>query len=284
MITVNTPLYLLNRIKAIRPSLPRAQAKLAEFIIENFSEISDLSVTELASLAGVSEGTIVKFCQSLGCQGYSDFRLRAAEEAAITVPDLFYQVTEEDSLEGIAAKVFRSNITSLEETLRSLDFNELSRCVEAIKTARRIEFYAVGSSAFVAGEAALKLSKLGYTCIFRNDPHNQAMFAAHLGTNDLAVGVSRSGRTLDTINSLRIAREAGAVTACLTNYSAAPILAVSDIKLITSSYDKSFHAEPMASMLSHFSIIQCLFLALAMEDKALEYLKKTQLATEDKHC
>lgn len=275
---------LLSRIKAVQESLPRAQARLADFILNNLSQISSMSVTELAAKTGVSEGTIVNFCQKLGYQGYTDFRLRAAEQAAVTIPDLFYQVTDDDSLESITKKVFQSNITGLEETLRFLDLTALADAINAIHTARRIEIYGVGSSAFVAGEAALKFSKLGYTCIFRGDPHNQAMFAAHLNKNDVAFGVSRSGRTLDIIRALSIAQESGATTIVLTNYSAAPILAVSDIKLITASYDKSFHDEPMASMLGQLSVIQCIFLALALKNGALEYLHKTQVATEDRHC
>lgn len=283
MTHLHNPLYL-SKIRGLEPSLPRAQAKLAQFIQEHFSGISQLSVTELAKAAGVSEGTVVKFCQLLGCQGYSDFRLRVASEAATTLPDLSYLVNQEDSLNNLVTKVFRSNITGLEETLHSLDIEELAKAIAALAKARRIEFYGVGSSAFVAEEGAMKLSKLGYTCIYRNDPHNQAMFASHLSPADVAFGVSRSGRSLDTINSLRIAQKAGATTICLTNYSAAPILDISAIHLITASYDKSFHAEPMASMLSQLAIIQCIFLALAREDEALEYLTKTQVATEDKHC
>jgi len=275
---------ILLRIKRIMPSLSPKQSQIAQYIINNDNENMYLSITDLSNLLGVSEASIVRFCKILGYSGYQQFKLSLAQESTVSVSGIHSEITREDNLETIVRKVFNTNNKVLTETLDCLDLKELDKAIIAIEKARRIEFYGVGDSAWIAADARHKLMKLGTICIAEPDLHTQTMSASLLSKKDVAVGISHSGRTKDTIRILEIAKEHGATTICITNYSQPPIIRYADIKLLTASYETTFHSEAMASRIAQLSIIDCLYTGLAMRDspKSLQNIEKTQQAIADK--
>lgn len=47
--------------------------KLGTFMEENWVSVGMLSATEVAKRAGVSQGSVTRFCNELGFAGYSEF-------------------------------------------------------------------------------------------------------------------------------------------------------------------------------------------------------------------
>ena len=87
-----------------------------------------------------------------------------------------------------------------------------------------------------------------------------------LTSRDAAIGISHSGMTVDTVNALAAARNAGAVTICITNYGASPITEKADIKLLTSSTETDFDSETMSSRIAQLAVIDMLYVGLIMQD------------------
>ena len=107
----------------------------------------------------------------------------------------------------------------MEETAAQLDIEILHRVVDAIASAGRVDVYGVGASAFVAADLQQKLHRIGRVSFAWNDTHIMLTSAAVLGPGDVAVGISHTGATTDTVESLRVAREHGATTVALQNAS-----------------------------------------------------------------
>jgi len=275
---------LLLKIKRNLPSFSKIQSEIGHYVIDNYPQIISLSVTDLSNSAKVSEASIVRFCKSLGCAGYQEFKLALAQEIGFSIKEIQAEVTDKDSLKVTVKKVFSTNSRALKDTLNSLDLTELDKAVMAIRKARKVEFYGVGDSAWVAADARHKFMKLGITCIADPDIHTQIMSASLLSKNDVAMGISHSGITKDTIHTMAVAKEAGATTICITNYSSPPIVKYADIKLLTASYETTFHSEAMASRIAQLSIIDCLYTSLAMKNAkiSLQRIKRTQQAIADK--
>jgi DNA-binding MurR/RpiR family transcriptional regulator len=59
------------------------------------------------------------------------------------------------------------------------------------------------------------------------------------GSGDVAIGLSHTGTTVDTIDALREARSHGATTAAVTNFPWSPITEVADLVLITAARQPS---------------------------------------------
>lgn len=63
------------KIHGIINELSDAEKKVANFILQWPSEISDLSIGNLSKRCWASEATIVRFCRAIGYSGFKDFKI-----------------------------------------------------------------------------------------------------------------------------------------------------------------------------------------------------------------
>lgn len=266
-----------------------AQRRLAHYLIEHSSTAPDLTITDLAEEAGVSVGTISGLCRRLGLRGYQDLRLGIAREA-VSVPTGSLGTSQAEMeapgpLASAADRVFGAGVEALTMTARQLDPGRVAEAAASITRARRVEWVGVGSGGLVAAEGALKLRKLGIDSVAHIDGHQQVMSAALLGDQDVLIVVSHSGRTMDVLESVQVARERGAAVIAITGVAASPLARRAHVVLPTVSYDTAFQVEPMASMLAQLAMVHMLFLVLleAGGSAAEERLARTQQALESRH-
>lgn len=284
------PTRLRARLRDRYPDLSPAQQRLAGFLLENLDTASDYTITELADAAGVSIGTISQLCRRLGLKGYQDLRLSLAREAVVvdaaeaTGHRLALPSGPTEVVRAVE-RVFGRDLEALAATAARLEPEAITAAVDAIVGSRRVEVVGVGTAALVAQEAALKLRKLGLDAVAHSDAHVQAMSAALLGHGDVLVAISHSGRTLDTVRTAQVARDAGATVVVICGEGRSPLVAAADVRLTTASSDTGFQVEPMASTVAALAIVQTLFL-MALERggaDAERYLSRTQAAVEERH-
>ncbi|MFW6138379.1 MAG: MurR/RpiR family transcriptional regulator, partial [Spirochaetota bacterium] len=79
-------------------------------------------------------------------------------------------------------------------------------------------------------------------------------------------GISNSGRTVQTVNSMKQAKDHGATTICITNYTHSPIVEYSDIKLFTATKVIPFIQESMESRIAQMLIIDILYARYAAKN------------------
>ncbi|WP_085990852.1 MurR/RpiR family transcriptional regulator [Oceanobacillus senegalensis] len=65
---------ILNHLISIKDDLPKKQQIVCNYIIENYQELSVLSITELAKRIGVGQTTVMRFMKSAGYDSYNDFK------------------------------------------------------------------------------------------------------------------------------------------------------------------------------------------------------------------
>ena len=101
-------------------------------------------------------------------------------------------------------------------------------------------------------------------CAFSWADHHLALTAAPLGSRStVAFAISNTGRTKETVECLRIAREHGSGTICMTNAAQSPIVADADLVLLTHARESKFRAAVMATRTAQLSIIDVLFILVA---------------------
>jgi DNA-binding MurR/RpiR family transcriptional regulator len=286
-----TRIALRAEIARETPSLPPAQARLATFLLDNFDAASDYTITELAGAAEVSIGTVSQLARRFNLKGYQELRFALAREAVLSSvgaslgglrPDEF---GDADPVLAAVDRVLAANSLAIAETRRTIDLDALRRAVELLQSATQIVCVGAGSAAFIAGEGALKLRKLGLPAFAPADSHAQAMAAANLRPTDALMAISHSGRTTDTIHCAEVARARGAAVIAVTGPGRSPLAGRSDVVIETVSYDRGFQVEPMASAVAELSVVQVLFVLLLERGgrPAEEALSRTQWATEGKH-
>jgi DNA-binding MurR/RpiR family transcriptional regulator len=93
--------------------------------------------------------------------------------------------------------------------------------------------------------------------------HAAATSAALLTPADVAIGISHSGATRETLEPFEMAKERGATTIALTTDPRSPLSRVADIRLVSSSSETSFRAESISSRHSVLMLIDCLYVRVA---------------------
>jgi RpiR family transcriptional regulator, carbohydrate utilization regulator len=273
----------LSNIQKVYPSLRSAERRIADCILTRADEVIYFSVTELAEEAHSSESSVVRLAQRAGYKGYQALKIAIARDivGSSSASVLYEAITPADKLPVVMQKVFAFNMLALSSTLESIEPVELEKAVEAISKARKVELYGLGASASVASDAQHKFLKIGIPVTAVLDSNLQVMSASLLEAGDVAMGISHSGTLKDTIEALQIAEEAGATTICLTNNRKSPLAKLSQICLITAAQGTAFQSEIMASRLAQLSVIDTLYVAVALQryEEVQENLRKTSEAT-----
>jgi RpiR family carbohydrate utilization transcriptional regulator len=275
---------VLARIRTLRPSLTPSEAAVAALTLARAAEVVGLGVAALARRAGVSTATVLRFSHTLGFAGFKDFKIALAVESGRSPAVLAEEIRDADPPAQIARKVFQADMQAIGQTLELLDERAFNRAVGTLDTARRIEVYGIGSSAPIAVDAYYRLLRIGLPVGVVTDAHMQAVSASLLRKGDVALVISHTGRTRETLTAAEQARAAGATVIALTSFQRSPVTRIAHVVLVTASAETAFRVEAMASRIAHLSVIDALYVALATRRRhdALEALGRTSAIIEEK--
>ncbi|QNB46382.1 SIS domain-containing protein [Thermanaerosceptrum fracticalcis] len=257
------PSGILVRLRSIVPNLKPAESKVANFILENPEEIMHMTITNLSEKTETALATIVRLCKKIGCSGFQELKNALYNDLVDPLKGIHEEIELTDNISTITQKVFYSGIQTLSDTLRMIDIAELEKAISIIANANKVEFYGVGASGFIALDAHHKMFKTGIPSAAYADPHMQIISAGFLTEHDVAVGISHSGSTKDTIQSLKHAKASGAKTICITSYMRAPITKVSDISLYVAARETTFRSEAMAARIAQLCVIDLLIVGVS---------------------
>jgi DNA-binding MurR/RpiR family transcriptional regulator len=257
---------VLDRIRAIRQSLPPTARRIADFISDNAAEVVHMSVTEVAERAEASEGSVIGLCQMLGARGFQQIKISLARDLVQPVQFIHEDLAPDDDTATVIEKVFRSDLQALQDTQKALDVAALARAVEAIRKARRVEVFGIGSAATIAEDTNYRLLRIGIASRVSVDSHIQAITASLADPSVAVITISHSGSTVETLTATRLAKEAGATTIAITNFGKSPLLAHVDIVLNTLARETQFRTEAMTSRIAQLAIVDALIACLALAD------------------
>jgi DNA-binding MurR/RpiR family transcriptional regulator len=274
----------LIKIRGAYSTFRKTEQRIANAIFQNPEEVINLSVTELAEKSEASESSVVRFCKSLGYKGYYELKISLARELVITPQQIYEEIGLKDNIATVKHKVFQSNILALQETIKILNDRELERAVETICKANLLIFYGMAASAAVALDSAHKFLRINIRSVSYSDSHMQAISASLLGQGDVAFGISHSGSSKDVVDALRIARQSGATTICLTHHTKSPITKVADIKLFTAARETALRSDAMTSRIAQLSILDVLYVSVALKryEVSLQSIERTKEALVEK--
>jgi glucokinase len=206
---------ILERIRKVTPQLSPAEQKVASLILSHPRSVMSDPISEIARRAEVSQPTVIRFCRTLGCQGLADFKLKLASGVTGTVPVAHSQVHVGDSSLDVGVKVVDNTVSAMLEVRDNLNADILTRAIEAIGQATRIDFYGFGSCGLVAEDAQQKFFRLGIPSTAYTDPQLQEVAASMLKPTDVAVIISNSGRLRHLAPAVEAAADSGATIIAL---------------------------------------------------------------------
>ncbi|MCX5208452.1 MurR/RpiR family transcriptional regulator [Kitasatospora sp. NBC_00240] len=284
------PVDLLNHIRSLHDSLPRAERGIADLVLQDPGTAAERTISELARACGTSEATVHRFCRSLDLRGYAQLRIGLAAEAerlradGRAVLDLGTDIGPDEPLDQVVRKIGFANARAAEETAAQLDLTALAAVADAAQAARRIDFFGVGSSALAAEDGARKLLRLGHAAAWWSDVHAALMSAAVLRPGDLVIAVSHSGRSREVVDVLTEARRSGAVTAVITSSPRSPAAEKADLMLTTSARETTFRSGGTAARSAQLTALDCLYVTLAQRShpRAVDDLERAHDAVRSR--
>ena len=240
---------ILPRLEGMMDSMTRSEVRIAKRMLAAPGGFVRSSVRSVAADLGVSEPTILRFCRTVGCEGFKDLKFRLIQELALSQAnsDRAERATKAAgsgargptdrgaSGRGPAAhgapvdtggsdpgpdddRLFDTIIDALTRTRDTLVYKDLHRSAQAIAKAGRVVVYGIGgSSAALAAEAHNRLFRLNVPVMVFTDGYTQRMSAAILAEGDVALFISSTGRPRELQESLELAKYCKATCIAITD-------------------------------------------------------------------
>jgi glucokinase len=254
---------ILTQIRRSRAELSPAEQRVADLVLAKPRSVLSDPIHDIALAAQVSQPTVIRFCRSVGCKGLSDFKLRLASGLSMSVPITHSQVTNDDSMLELGAKVLGNTANAILQLRNELQRESIDRAIELVAGADRVELFAVGNYAAVAQDAQTKFLRLGLPCGAHTEPHLQELTAASIQPGTVAVIISSGGK-LPELMALqeKIQQRGAALIAITANQS--PLARKADAALVAEHNENASTHLPMVSRVLHLLLIDILIVGLEM--------------------
>ncbi|OMF26302.1 transcriptional regulator [Paenibacillus sp. FSL H8-0548] len=249
-------------------NLTNAEVKVANYVLDNAKDVVYMSITDLADVCDVGESSIFRFCKALSYKGYQDFKIALAHSITVEneIPQLTDKILMNDTMDQVTSKVLASNISALNETFNLIDHDKMDQAIDYFVQAERVIFFGVGSSLMTAMEAKNKFMRITNKTECTIDSHLQMMSAALMTNRDVAVIISYSGSTKDTIEVAKKAKECGAAVISITRFVKSPLTSYSDLTLLCGANEGPLQGGSLSAKISQLYLLDVLY---------VEYFKRT---------
>lgn len=249
--------------------LTETEQKVAAYVLSHPESVTQMTAKELAEQCGTVPSAVIRFCKSVGRDGFSELKISLAKELgkARTEPDgEMPAFCENDGLRDVFSKVFGSGIRTLRDTLQMLDFDRMEKIVETLRKANRILIFGVGTSSVIAVDAQYRFSQLGLQATACTDVLFMNVSAINLQKGDVALCISHSGRTRGVVDAMRHAKDAGATAIAITSFAGSPLAKESDFAITVFADEENYPVEAVSARVAHICLVDALMMTLATMD------------------
>jgi len=261
--TIGTSENILEIVRTKRDSLRKSDRKVCDVVLADPRRILNATVAETAEWAEVSQPTVIRFCTSIGCLGYQDFKLRLAQSLALGTPATHSVILPTDSPLAVAEKIFDYTITSLDWVRNRLDGEEIGKAVDILAGANRIEFFGFGASGIVARDAQQKFPLFDVPCGVEIDSHQQIMVASMMKPGDVVVVISNIGATTSLVDTAKLVRERGVTVLGICGMEG-PLVDHCDHVVFVETLENTNIYTPTISRIAALAVIDVLSTAVAL--------------------
>jgi DNA-binding MurR/RpiR family transcriptional regulator len=266
----------LSNIKKNYSSLSNVEKKIADYILQDPVRAVDITMQALSLEAGVSSGSIINFSNRMGFDGFTKLKTNIAQNLTPQNGWLFDDLAPDDSPKDVMRKMISNAAASFEATYGSISPQEFSDAAAMLAgVQRRIDVYGVGSSSMVATDAYYRLMRIGLPAYAVTDALLCSVSASMLDSSCVALGISHSGRTQETLRAMEIAKGHGAKTLCITSFAKSPLAQLCDVSIVIASRESDQHREAVVSRLTQLLVIDslCAYIGFLHKDKSAEFIK-----------
>jgi RpiR family carbohydrate utilization transcriptional regulator len=276
---------MLDEIRLQLNQLSCAARKVAQLAIESPYLFIHSPVADIARMAEVSQPTVIRFARAMHCRGLPDLKARLGASIQAGVPFVHSWVQPGDPVNEVISKLFDATSQSLMSCQKAMDANIVEMAANLLVNAREIEFYGLGNSGIIAADAQIKFFQCGIPTVSYSDSQTQIMSASLRRPGDVVVAISRSGRSLELIESIRVALDSGASVIAITARES-PLARIATLTLGLDPPENDSLSLALASRLLQLILIDVLFVSVALRSgpDVISRLSKASLGLQSKQC
>lgn len=251
---------LKEQLVDIQNKLPKQQQKICKYIIDNFDEVSTMTIMELSQESGVGTTTILRFIEKVGYKKYPHFKNDVIKYNSNNKKNTWWHLKQ--SLEGMEevenslVKVGKSSIEDIDSMLSIVDVNEYETFLNILLEANKIHFLGMRTSKSLAlyFEMMLRgildnLNQLSWNSDFIYDE------SLNFTEGDTLVVIALSPYTRQLIDFVKYCKENTSVTIVLINdLETCPIIMDSDAHLVAKQSKSRYSIVPAITLIESLII------------------------------
>jgi RpiR family carbohydrate utilization transcriptional regulator len=259
---------IISQIKQTLPSFSKAEARIAQAILASPEAMVNITTADLARQADVSDPMISRFCRTLGCNSFPDFKVQLAKSLVNNVSFISEAVSPGDSAASYIEKRISANQAALEYIRGKLNPAVIEKAVDVLSNSKQIDIFGMGGSAAIAKDAQHKLFRLGIPTVAYEDNLMQRMSAAAANEGTTILIFSFTGRTQSMIEVAKIAKDSNATLIAITSPES-PLAKLADITITSGDEleDTTIYV-PMTTRIIILTIIDIIATGLALKKGA----------------
>ncbi|MEO1771793.1 MurR/RpiR family transcriptional regulator [Candidatus Enterococcus ferrettii] len=266
---------VIEQLEAMK-SFTNAEKQIAEYILKNPFELSELTAEGLGKKTYTSKASVFRFCKKMGVSGYDELRRRVEHESneQTRLKILLEQepISKETTLKDIISIIPSVYETAISKTKMLLDFSTISRVIGYMKRADKVDIYSGGITYSCASAARFKFLSIGMDCNAHSGV-NEHYIMANRDRKVVALLLSFTGQNPTMIQIAEYLKKNGIFVVGVGGIES------SKLKDVCDEYIEMFNLELVMSMeiLTPFTsltyVLDILFAALLIEDyeKNLKY-------------
>ena len=260
----------LIRIRQRYAGLAQSHKKLADFLLSQPDRARHLSSQQLASEAGVSQSSVVKFAQKIGFKGFPALKL-AISEALVSNPNpqsmpVHNQIRGADPMRLVGEKLIKENVAAMHAPLDVNTEEKLLESVAMLRGARRIVLTGIGASGLVARNFGWKLTKIGRNAIVEQDMHALLATVQAMDPDDLLLAISYSGERREINMATDEVLRVGGKILAITGFTPNALQQRATRGLYTIAEEQATRSAAISSTSAQMMLTDLLFMALVQQD------------------
>jgi len=225
---------------------------IADYIINNFNNITYDTLSTLAQKIGVSTTSIIRFAKELDFNGYSELqesiRAYAMSDDPFNVAKNFREI-ENKNISELFDSSLNKDIDNLKKTINSLSKDDLEKSIDYLAKSRRVYVIGYNESFTLAYYMAIRLGQVRESVhLLQSVGGMYPMEIASSNGKDLLVAFLFPRYSMNTINIINKVRQSGTKVLIITSNNIGKIKGFGDIILPTFVYGSGVRESYIAPM------------------------------------
>lgn len=192
------------------------------------------SAAEAGKRMGVSETTVIRFCQQLGLSGYRALQAEVQQHLfqKSSLSDFIEEKSVEDDERQPIKRLMTNDLDAIQKTMEQIPEVHLETAVEKLSNADRVLVSGLRASHALASWFAFSLDIIiGNARLYQPNVDDVLLRVSELTAKSVVVVFSFHRYAKDTIHIAKLARDEGAFVIAFTDSHVAPIAKYADLLL-----------------------------------------------------